>query len=682
MKALPRLSKLLQTPSRDTRDTLFMLLVMAWVVLPQVQHLPLWCSLFTAGVFLLRAWLSLTSRPLPSRAWLFGLLAVAMAGTFASHQTLLGRDAGVTFVVVLLGLKTLELRARRDAFVVFFLGFFVILTNFFYSQSLLTAASMLVGVLGLLTALVHAHMPVGQPPLWQAAKTAGWLALLGTPIMLVLFVLFPRVAPLWGVPSDAMAGRGGLGTEMEVGTIARLALDSSIAMRVRFEQEPPPQKDLYFRGPVLSNFDGRRWQPLPAKLVSAQERVAYVQVADAPVRYEITLEPTQKPWIFTLDAALQSPQINGYSTVMTSDLQWLTNKPVAELVRYQAQSHVAFRYGMRQTGADLQAFLALPPALNPRTVAWARSLRQDPRYARADAQQLTQAVMEQLRTGGYSYTLEPGLYGENTADEFWFDRKTGFCEHIASAFVVVMRALGVPARIVTGYQGGERNRVDGFWVLRQSDAHAWAEVWQAGQGWQRVDPTSAVAPGRTVGFERLAAPQNLLGQALSQFTPTVWTSLRFGWEAMNNRWNQWVLNYTQNQQLNLLKNLGFDTPSWQDLGTLLLALVVAVSLAGMAWAWWEPGRQDPWLRLLQRAKKRLAKAQVHSQPSTTPRALAQALELRYGRAYAGVQQWLLALELLRYAAPSQSAQGPLSTQAQKKKWIELKQQFKKLVWPQ
>ncbi|RZL89673.1 MAG: DUF3488 domain-containing protein, partial [Variovorax sp.] len=247
MLSTTRLSKLPSLP-REARDTLFLLAVIGWLLLPLVAHLPLWCTAFAAGILVWRGWLAWHSKPLPGAWWVAGLLAVTVVATLASHRTVLGRDAGVTLTVVLLALKTLELRARRDAFVVFFLGFFVMLTNFFFSQSLLTAAAILVGLLGLLTALVNAHMPVGRPPLAQAARTAGTMVLLGAPIMAALFMLFPRLAPLWGVPGDAMAGRSGLSSSMEIGSIATLALDETIVLRIRFDNDrPPPQRDLYFR---------------------------------------------------------------------------------------------------------------------------------------------------------------------------------------------------------------------------------------------------------------------------------------------------------------------------------------------------------------------------------------------------------------------------------------------------
>ena len=671
---LPTLATLRALP-REGRDTLFLLAVISWVLLPQAARLPLWCSLGAAAVLLWRGWLALNARSLPRKIWLVLLLALTLAGTYLTHGTLIGRDAGVTLLVVLLTLKTLELRARRDAFVIFFLGFFCMLSNFFYSQSLLTAVSMVIGLLGLLTALVNAHMPVGKPPLAQAAKTAGWMALLGAPIMLVLFMLFPRMAPLWGVPSDAMTGRSGLSARMEVGTIATLALDDSVAMRIKFADKPPPQRDLYFRGPVLSGFDGRQWLPAP------DNQPANLQVTGEPVRYEVTLEPTQRPWLFVMEAVTEKPVLPGYRSVMSDDLQWLTNQPITELVRYQASSYPSFTHGPAQKTFGLQEYVDLPPGFNPRTHQMAADIRRDPRYAQATADVLVQVAMERLRTGGYTYTLDPGVYGRDTADEFWFDRKEGFCEHIASSFVILMRALDIPARIVTGYQGGEQNAVDGFWVVRQSDAHAWTEVWQAGLGWVRVDPTSAVSPGRTGAFQRLAAPRGAIGQAFGNFSPTLSAQLRATWEAINNGWNQWVLNYTQGKQLKLLKDIGFDSPSWQDLSTLLIGVIVLASVAGGGWALWDRTQHDPWLRLLGRARKRLAQVGIESTAATSPRQLARQVLQKYGDHGQPLHDWLMQLEMQRYASQSTQAASPGPASSQRQRIGQLQQQFSRLHWP-
>jgi len=656
---------------RDTRDTLFLLFVIAWVLTPQLVRLPLWCSALALTVLVWRGAMAWNARALPSRWWLLGLLLLTIGATLLTHRTLLGRDAGVTLLVVLLTLKTLELRARRDAFVVFFLSFFTMLTNFFFSQSLLTAAAMLVALLGLLTALVNTHMPVGKPPLREAAATALTMASLGAPIMLVLFLLFPRFAPLWGLPSDAMSGRSGLSATMEVGSIAELALDDSIAMRVRFEGLPPTQSSLYFRGPVLSTLQGRQWLTLRSGFPERMQDAANLQLRGSPIRYQVTLEPNNQPWIFVLDAALEQPQVSGMELRLSSQLQWLADRPVSDLLRYTAQSHIAFSHGPLRRTAALQDYLELPAGFNPRTLEWAADLRRNQAGGENPAQ-LVETVLQHLRTAGYSYTLEPGVYGDNTADEFWFDRRTGFCEHIASAFVILMRALDIPARIVTGYQGGEVNDRDGYWILRQSDAHAWAEVWLAGQGWVRVDPTAAVAPGRIGSLQRLVAPRGLIDTAMQAVSPAIWFNLRNTWEALNNRWNQWVLNYSQNTQLDLLKTIGFDTPSWEDLAYVLLALVVAASGIGAAWTIWERSRHDPWLRLLEAAARRLAAAGLPVGPSSPPRAMALLVRQHWGTDDAGalaVSAWLLRLETLRYAP--RTGTDTLGLTALRREWRHL-----------
>ncbi|WP_252374538.1 DUF3488 and transglutaminase-like domain-containing protein [Hydrogenophaga sp. 2FB] len=667
------LSKTLSALPRDTRDTLFLLAVVGWVVAMQVAHIPWWCSALTAGVLVWRTTLALRGLPLPGWPARLGLLVITMVATWATHGTVLGQDAGVTLVVVLLALKTLEMRARRDAFVVFFLAFFTLLTHFFYSQSLLTAAGILIALLGLLTALVNAHMPVGRPSLAQAARIAAGMAAMGAPIMLVLFLLFPRLSPLWGVPGDDR-GRSGLSSTMRVGTIAELALDDSIALRLRFEGKPPPQSELYFRGPVLSHFDGVEWRPtrteFPARLALQSE----LSVAGEPVRYEVTMEPNRRPWLFLLEAASQAPEVPGMRVRMTSELQWLTDRPIGQLVRYSAISHTTFRHGPLEPALALQDHVALPPGTNPRTLELAQQLRREHGGGPSATPRLVNAVMERLRTGGYVYTLEPGVYGQHTADEFWFDRRQGFCEHIASSFVILMRALDIPARIVTGYQGGELNGVDGYWTVRQRDAHAWAEVWQQGQGWVRVDPTSAVAPGRTGSLQRLSAPEGAFAGAIRNFNPTLAAQLRATWEAINNSWNQWVLNYTQGSQLDLLKNLGFKSPSWTDLATVLIGVVVFVSLLGAAWTLWERQQHDPWLRLLQRARARLAALGLDSADHTPPRELAKRVQQRWGKADAAqrIAQWLLQLEAQRYSRPGAPDTPTLAA---------LQRAFRQLAWP-
>jgi transglutaminase-like putative cysteine protease len=645
---------------REARDTLFLLAVIAWVVIPHAGHLPGWCIALTAAMLAWRARLALSAAALPGRWTLGAILLLALGATVWTHGTLLGKDAGVTLLVVLVALKTLELRARRDAFVVFFLGFFLVLTNFLYSQALLVAAAMVVAVWGLLSALVLAHMPVGQPSLRQAAGLSARMCLLGAPIMVVLFLLFPRMAPLWGVPGEDMGGRTGLSQRMSLGTVAELALDDSVAMTVRFFGTAPPAESLYFRGPVLGEFDGREWRPvgpghfLPG-LARAETRVARASGLD----YEVTFEPTKVAVLPLLELTPELPAEDLPSTLrpeLRNDLQWRTLRPLDDRLRLRATAYPRFEHGPAAPVPGLRHYVELPPGYNPRTLAWAAELRRDPQFAQADADTLVAALLRHIRTGGYSYTLAPGLYGDaqgrHAIDEFWLDRREGFCEHFAAAFTVVLRALDVPARIVTGYQGAERNPVDGYYLVRNSFAHAWVEYWQAGRGWVRVDPTGAVAPERIGRHLNLRPAPGVLASALGNLTPGLLAELRDRWQALNTAWNQWVLNYSSGRQLDLLRQLGVRSPTWQDLVLALLGLIVAASALGAVWAWWERRHVDPWLASYRRMRLVLARVGLASDDATPPRELARRARARWGAAARPVEEALAAMEALRYAAPA------------------------------
>ncbi len=663
---------------RDTRDTLFLLGTIAWVLALQAAHLPAWCTVLTLAVLVGRAWLALRQMPLPRWPWKLALLLVAVSATWLSYRTLLGRDAGVTLIVLLLALKTLELHAKRDAFVVFFLGFFTLLTHFFYSQSLPTAVGILLALWGLLTALVNAHLPLGRAPLWQSAKRAASMAALGAPIMLALFVFFPRLPPLWGIPADGLTGRSGLSANMEVGNIASLALDSSIAFRVKFDSPPPPAHQMYFRGPVLARLDGRSWKPLP-DWQQRQQPGSQWETTGTAVNYEVTQEPSSRPWLFVLEATPQAPQVPGKQPRLNADLQWTLPVAITDTLRFRASSYMDFNLGANQDRLSLQNHLELPPSYNPRTLQWAQDLRAAHLAGSNDPAVLIEQVLNTLRTGGYRYTLSPGLYGVHTADEFWFDRRAGFCEHIASSFVILMRALDIPARVVTGYQGGQLNPVDGYWTVRQSDAHAWAEVWLAGKGWQRIDPTAWVAPDRISTAERLLPTPGPLMRALANIDPSLWLRLRNSWEAVNNSWNQWVLNYTTQQQLNLLSRLGFAAPSTQHLVQLLGGALALISLLGLAWLGWNHQGRDPWLRLLGLARHRLRRAGVNCPEHATPRQMAAALQPwanQHPQATEQLQAWLLDLERWRYN-PATTNHPAHASQALR----HLRQRLRQLKWP-
>jgi protein-glutamine gamma-glutamyltransferase len=637
---------------RDARDTLFQLAVIAWTIAPHLSHLPLWCGALAIAILLWRGRLAISGAPLPPRWQVAAVLAAAIALTVWSESTLLGREAGVTLLVVLMALKTLELRARRDALVVFFLGFFLVLTHFLYSQSMLVAVSMLVSVWGLLTALVLAHMPVGRPALLRAGSLSARAALLGLPIMVMLFALFPRLAPLWGVPNDA-SGRTGLSGTLELGGVAQIANDDSIAMRLRFFGPVPPGEQMYFRGPVLGQFDGRRWSRVAPSFDPQLDLRKDLAVSGNPVDYEVTLEPSRLALLplleMTPDPGVSGLDLDGYNAVLRSDGQWQLDRPVTERLRLRAQAWTSHRHGPRQAVTGLARYVALPAGFNPLSLQWARGLRQRVDATGADPRRLSDALLDHVRQQEYFYTLEPGTYGRNAIDEFWFDRKLGFCEHFAAAYVVMMRAMDVPARIVTGYQGTDPVPVDGYYIVRQSHAHAWAEYWRAGRGWVRVDPTAAVAPDRIRAGRNLSRPQGFVADALDSVNPAIAQQLRQAWEAVNNRWNQWVLNYSRGEQFSLLKQLGFEAPNWIDLAYVLIGLLCTASVAGAAWALWDRHRQDPWQRVQQRVALLLGTLGVTVARHDPPRTRAQRVRAVLGERGGDLATRLDALDRARYA---------------------------------
>lgn len=635
--------------SREGRDTLWLLAVLAVCILPHVGRLPLWCSVGTALAIAWRAWLAWHDAPLPPRWVLLVALAAATGLTLATHQSIFGRQAGVTLVTLLTALKTLELRARRDAFVVTSLGFFLVLTQFLHSQAIGLAALMLLATLGLLSSLVLAQRQHGRPPIATAVGAAARCMVMGVPVMLALYLLFPRIGPLWSAPADS-GPRTGLSDRIELGEMSELALDDSVAMRVRFLGSPPLPHEMYFRGPVLDRFDGRHWTsstaarllPPPAPSTTAANADESTQAAGRQVDYQLTLEPNRLRTVPLLDGTLAA-QIgqSGSTTKLRRDgLSWQAQQPLTERTQIDASAWMATRDTRDPHTSDVGlTTLALPMGHNPRTLAWAAQLRQRPDLQNANADALVLALLRHIRQGGFSYTLAPedgpgearddstasplvGRAGrepqppQNPIDRFWLDRKTGFCEHYATAFVVILRAMDVPARVVTGFQGAEVNPVDGLHVVRNSDAHAWAEYWTAERGWTRVDPTAAVAPNR---IDRPRPPiryPEQLPQALQGLDPAIWSGLRAYTDAANHRWNVWVLQYSRQKQMSLLRDWGFASPDWVTLVRICAAIIGVLAIAGLLWLWWQRPRlrRSPWHRPLMKLHRALLAAGLPPPP--------------------------------------------------------------------
>jgi transglutaminase-like putative cysteine protease len=663
---------------RDARDTLFLLGVSLLLMLPLFVHLPWWTSALVLGLLAWRAALAWRSAPLPGRGVLVLILLFSVVITLWDFHTVLGRDAGVALLCVLLGLKTLEMRSRRDAHVLFFLGFFTIAANFLFSQSLGTALVMVLATWGMLAALVNANLPAGRPPLRQSLLTALKMMALGAPAMVVLFMVFPRLsAPLWALPQSGAQAITGLSASMSPGQIAELARDDSVAFRVVFHGQRPPDRELYWRGPVLSVFDNGVWLPDPRQRDRATlSPPADLHLSGPPVRYTVTLQPTQQTFVFALDAPAAAPEIEGYRVQWLPDLQLVTGRPLDHLSRYTVESSPQFRYGPTQFSPALRADEALPAGFDPRSVALGRQLAAQAKAAGQGGAFVAQTLLQMFRNQPFRYTLNPGTYGRRDGvDQFLFDRRAGFCEHYAQAFVVVMRAAGIPARIVTGYQGGRFNPVDDTWVVRQSDAHAWAEYWLPERGWVRADPTAAVDPARIDrSGATLASREPLLGvAALGPRDATLLLQLRNQWDALNNTWNQWVLHYGSQRQLDLLNKLGLHQPDMATLAALAIATLLVATAIGGAFLALERRRHDPWTQTYALLRGKLEQVGIYSEPSTPPRTLAGRIDpARLGAdslppqsAHAAIAL-LLQLERWRYAPPVDARQ-------RKTQWAALRQ---------
>ena len=540
-----------------------LLICILLVSAPHADHLPLWVSALCAMLLGWRGYLAWnSSMPLPERWLLLTITLGSIGGLLISFHTLFGREVGVTMLILLAALKLLEMRAARDATVVIYLASFIIITNFFYSQSIPTALLMLVTLLMIMTTWVH--LQTGELALLPRLRIAAVLLLQAIPLMLVLFVLFPRVqGPLWGLPQDAY-GSTGLTDTMSPGSLSKLSLSDAVAFRVTFGGKPPRQEQMYWRGPVLWNFDGQTWTP--GEMASSRE--AQLDSLGNAIDYTVTLEPHNKTWLF----ALEMPTRVSIPAGMTYDLQLRQKSPVNTRLRYDAHSQLGYRANAEEDPFQLRRALLLPRGLNPH----ARKLAAKWRASGGSDEAVMRAALRNFSRQNFSYTLEPPLLpGPNAIDEFLFGTRQGFCEHYASSFVFLMRAAGIPARVVTGYQGAEYNDLGNYYIVRQSDAHAWAEVWLRGRGWVRVDPTAAIAPTRVQRGLAAAVPDSAVLPFMIR-TQLPWLhGLRVNLDALTNQWNQWVLGYNPEQQFAFLTRMGMEAITWQKMA---LNMLVGVAL--------------------------------------------------------------------------------------------------------
>jgi transglutaminase-like putative cysteine protease len=553
------------------------------LVTPHAGRIPIWVLVVYVFAATWRVMVYQGRWSFPGRWVKATLIVSSFAGIYFSYGSLLGLEPTIALLLTAFALKLIELTRRKDGYVLLFLAYFICITEFLFSQNLPVVIYTLIEVTLVTTALVALHRPGEHQFNRKTIRLASVMVLQSLPLMLVLFFLFPRIGPLWSVPIKSHTAKTGVSDFMKPGDISRLGQSDEVAFRVQFDGAIPDQSDLYWRGLVMSRLDEGAWRSLNYyDIPAAERRPKRVTTGGESLDYQIIMEPTQQHWLYSLRFAR-----SGSPGVMTSSSYVLFSPAELEEEKmYRVQSWPDALLEQELSAWRRNIELKLPESDNPATQALARQLRLE---AGSDAA-MVEAVLARFTAEPYVYSLKPPLLPEeDPVDAFLFQTRKGFCEHYATSFVVMMRAAGVPARVVAGYQGGEVNPVNRTVIVHQFDAHAWAEVWLEGRGWVRVDPTAAVSPDRIEwGIERALAREGSFLQdsplSLIHYRGVNWVNtLRLRYDALTYRWQSWVTGFNRERQFQLLNNVfgGISASKFLLLlfGTWLLVLVpVAYSL--------------------------------------------------------------------------------------------------------
>ncbi len=550
-----------------------------------VPFLPIWISTAFFACAAVRYVVERRRMRLPS-PWVRMVLAViCFAGVWTTYGTISGVGPGSALLAIMAALKLLETRRRRDQFVLLFIAIFLVMASLLRDQFLWSLPYLVAAMVLIMTAWLRMSA-ADQVPARRSFLTSGRLLAYALPLAIAMWVFFPRLsAPFWSVPIDTSRGSTGLSDTMSPGDISKLSMSDAVAFRVRFSSDVPPPRERYWRGIVLNRFNGREWfGGEPRSDPHVENRIVY---SGDPVDYEITLEPTSQRWLLALELPFETSIKQSF---MTPENLLIRMLPVDQRIAYRVTSYTEFRSDEEISRLSRRWNLELPDSGNRRTRELARTMR-----AEAEGEQdFIRAVLNRFNKEDYYYTLEPPPLGLNPVDQFLFDTQQGFCEHYASAFVVMMRAAGIPARVVVGYQGGELNPLGGHMVVRQSDAHAWSEVWLEGEGWIRVDPTAAVAPER-VEFGISEALFSGIGQSWGFAAPSrLIYQLEMAIDLANATWDEWVLGYGPEAQQRLMRWLGMDNPGWRNMLLTLIGIVAAMValLSYLLYRRYKPPRRD------------------------------------------------------------------------------------------
>jgi transglutaminase-like putative cysteine protease len=532
-------------------------------VLPHAFHFPLTINLYLL-LLSLWCWMALRWSQFKPGRWLRLLSTISGVALIYSHfHTLIGYESGVPLLTVMLLLKVLETQQRRDLIITIFISYFVIITHFLYNQSILLALYLLGVMIASSALLMEINRVKASNTIFDPLLRAATITLQAMPIALIIFVIFPRISqPLWHLSRET-TGVTGLSDRITPGNISRLAESKEIAFRINFKRTPPKPEARYWRGLVIWDSDGVSWYNQPSQRFIKHRRGVHNDTEVNHI-YQVFLEAHNKPWLYSLDLPLSSPS----GAVLTEDRQLLTKKPISQPLSYQVLSSTQQRD--RYLPKNLrQRALSLPKNVTQRQ----RDLVNKWRTINNSPAQVVQLALKHFNQQPFVYTLTPPRYHYNPIDQFLFEGKEGFCEHYATAFTQLMRLADIPTRLVVGYQGGEFNPVGNYFIVRQSDAHAWTEVWLEQQGWVRIDPTAAVAPQRIRfsiqnDLRQPGSPVNFHINAssfLRQFNHVL--------DSVNVQWRLWVIGYSLEHQSSLMRRFGFDAFSHLEWGLLTMGMI-------------------------------------------------------------------------------------------------------------
>jgi len=605
-------------------ELLPILLAQQLVLLPLYFFIPIWIAILNSLVVIL-VYLGNRKKDFIIPAWIkFSITLIAFFGILLSFHKVTGRDAGVALIAMMYGIKILEINSQRDVFVLMLLGFFLLLAGFLFDQSPIIAIYQFVAIAAILNALtsIHSLKPTAQIIQGSSASTLKQMLkyfVLAVPLMIVLFIFFPRLSgPIWKMPGGS-SGSTGISETMTPGEISSLQLDEKVAFRVKFNGATPKTFEMYWRTLVLEQFDGLTWsrgieatqKPIDDwknKIAFSDKQEGKLNNRDATYRYDISLEKTRMSWLTLLDRPTNIPA----RSKIYSDYVVKANRRLTDRTRYKAESQPRLTLNLQLSESDRRLNTQLAGNGNQRSKNWA--VQQRGKFG--DDRAYIHSLLTHINRQPFFYTYTPPIMARDTVDSFWFDKRRGFCEHYASSLVFLARAADIPARVVVGYQGAEKNPLSDYWIVRYANAHAWTEIWFQNEGWVRIDPTAAIAPHRIEERSQVdySQRQSLFGdfgfEAVDLDNIGWLKQFQFWMDRANTGWNDWVLDYSRDRQAKLFEGLGLEKLNIQQISIMMIA-IISLILTVISFNWVKASTaKDPFQASFDRLMAKLAKEGV------------------------------------------------------------------------